>query len=539
MMDGARLLEQVATLPEVLRLRARETPTHEAVVFGDLRLDYAALDGLVDDCARALVAHGVRAGDRVAMLSTPRWEFLVSLLGAMRMGAIWVGLNPRYTLPEVLHVLDDCRPVLLWSLGRGPDGHDYTPLLDRVAGAAAAPPRLVMIGEGGPAGVARFEAFLATGRDGSGAPVQQVSGGRDPAVIVYTSGSTGRPKGALLAASSFLHSYRAMRESFAGHEALRLGHRVICNLPINHVGCQADVCGNALIDGATLVFMEQFEPARIPAVVEAERVDMLGGLPLMIEAVLAEMEHGEHDVSSLRVIAWGGAPMPRGLLERLAARGYFFSMHYGLTEGGSINSVSRPGSSPEVLCNTIGWPDSDNEYRVLTAEGGQARVGDVGEVQIRGPGVMLGYWGQPEATAAVLGEDGWLRTGDLVEVLPDGAWRMAGRLVERFKSGGYNVYPREVELALETHPAVAAAFVVPAPDPVYDEVGVAFVVPREGAQPSIEALREHCRARLANYKIPKHFELRERVPMLAIGKVDRKALKREAAGWAQSEAARS
>lgn len=527
MIDSATLLQQAATLPEVLRLRALHTPTREAVVDGALRLDYAALDQMVERCALGLAKHGVRPGDRVAVMCAPRAEFLVSLLAAMRLGAIWVGLNPRYTAREVLHIVDDCRPALL-CLAMESGDEDSQSLLETVTNHAAIVPRLVIIGSGGPDNALRFEQLLASGQGAANPPLSPAIDPRAPAVIVYTSGSTGQPKGALLPAASFFHSYRAMSESFAGCEELRLGHRVICNLPINHVGCQADVCGNALIDGGTIAFMPRFEPERIPEVIETERISLLAGLPLMIDAVFAAIDSSPCDVSSLRAIVWGGAPMPRALLEKLAERSYFFSMHYGLTEGGSINSISRPGSSLEVLCNSLGWPDSDHEYRVVKSDGSAAGSGEVGEVRIRGRGVMLGYWGRPEATAAVLDDEGWLRTGDLVEVLPDGAWRMAGRLVERFKSGGYNVYPREVELVLEQHPAVAAAFLVPVPHPVYDEVGFAFVVAGETGSPSPDSLIKHCRQHLANYKIPKHVELRRQVPMLAVGKADRKALQREA-----------
>jgi acyl-CoA synthetase (AMP-forming)/AMP-acid ligase II len=207
-------------------------------------------------------------------------------------------------------------------------------------------------------------------------------------------------------------------------------------------------------------------------------------------------------------------------------------MHYGLTEGGSISSVSAPGSSPEILTETIGWPDHDHQYRVLTVAGAAARAGEIGEVQVRGAGVMIGYYRDPDATRATFTADGWLRTADLVECRPDGAWRFVGRSGDMFKSGGYNVYPREVEIALEECPAIAAAAVIGVPDRTFDEVGWAFVVPAAGAFVDEARLKAHAAGLLANYKIPKRFLVVDELPVLAVGKVDKRQLKARAMAMA-------
>lgn len=515
------------TLADAVARHARSAPDAEAVVYGEIRCGYSDLDVQVDRYAAALRAGGVARGERIAVLSTPRPEFLLTLLAAMRIGAVWVGLNPRYQLPELDYVLGHCQPVLLVSLGHADDMELHKAKLRALSAAAASLRGIVTLGAAVPGLATSLDAFLGAG-DAAAVPAGLAPpplARSDPAVIVYTSGSTGRPKGAVLPHATFFHSHAALSESLFAAGDGRRAHRIICNLPVNHVGCLADVCGSALIEGGTIVFMDGFEPARIPAVIERERITMLGGLPLMHQQVFEQSDLARFDLSSLQVVAWGGAAMPRPLLERLLTRGYRFSMHYGLTEGGSINSVSAPGASLEFLTETIGRPDHDHDYRVVTAAGAFAGSGEVGEIQIRGAGVMLEYFGDPQATRAAFTDDGWLKTGDLVEIRADGAWRFVGRFGDMFKSGGYNVYPREIELALEKHPSIAAAAIVGVPDSRYDEVGWAFVVAKPTVATTEADLKAYASERLANYKIPKRFLLVKALPVLPVGKVDKRALR--------------
>lgn len=527
---GPDLVRSIERLPDAVAAYAEAVPDREAIIFGDLRLSYAEFDYEIDRYARALIAAGVETGDRVAMIVTPRPEFMLMLLGTMRAGAVWVGVNPKYRREEMRHVLGDCQPKLLVSILQDTAGRRYDDDLRDLAGDVVAGAGLVTIG-GVLGGKSRsLDAFLADGDafdPARAAARMNCTSRRDPVSIVYTSGSTGKPKGAVLSHDSFFHSYRALSESFVGREHLRAGHRVICNLPTNHVGCQSDVCGNCLIDGGTIVFMETFDPAGILETTEREKITILGGLPLMHQAVFDHPDAARRDLSSVSVIAWGGAPMPAPLLRRLEGKGYFFSLHYGLTEGGSINSVNPPDADFALLTESIGHHDHNNAYRVVDEDGVPVPENAIGEVQIKGPGVMLGYFNNPAATAAAFTADGWFRTGDQVELLPGGNWRFVGRSVEMFKSGGYNVYPREVELALEEHPGVAAAAVIPVADPRYDEVGWAFVIPAPGAVIDEAMLRSFAGERLANYKVPKTFLIREALPLLPIGKVDKHALRDE------------
>jgi acyl-CoA synthetase (AMP-forming)/AMP-acid ligase II len=514
---------------------AEVAPDREAIVFGATRLGYASFDRLVDRCAAALQRAGVGVGDRVAMLTTPRPEFAVVLMAAQRIGAIWIGLNTRYRLPELRYILDDCTPSLLIAVGETPEGRRFDADLRAIAAESTALNEIVTLPE--PlAGVGRsFEQFLvsADGHDLTSSAAHP----DDPTVIVYTSGTTGRPKGALLAHRNLIYCYESVSRSFAGKEHLRDGLRVLCNLPPNHIGCISEMLGNAIIRGGTVVFAERFDPAEALDLIASERITLFGGVPVMLETMFADSAFASADLSSVKMIGWGGAPAARDLVRRMMRTGAHLFTNYGLTEGGAVVSATPPAYGIDDLCDTVGRPDDSGDHRIVDDERRDVGPDHAGEIWLRGPGVFLGYWNNPSATAAAMTADGWLRTSDIALARADGAWTLKGRKADMFKSGGFNVYPREIELALEEHPDVGYAAVIAVPDPHYFEVGAAFVVPKPGCAPSAEAIGAFLRERLANYKIPKTIRVRDGLPMLPIGKVDKHALRDELAGVTGGQAA--
>jgi acyl-CoA synthetase (AMP-forming)/AMP-acid ligase II len=506
---------------------ARATPDREAIVFGETRLDYAAFDRAIDRCAAALRACGVGAGDRVAMLTTPRPEFAIVLLAAQRIGAVWVGLNTRYRLPELRHILGDCTPAILISVPRTPEGRELGADLAAIAADGRGLKAIVTLGEAIP-GVARaLDDFLRTG-DGQ-APAIATASPDDPTVIVYTSGTTGQPKGALLAHRNLVYCYEQVSRSFAGKEAARDGLRILCNLPPNHIGCISEMLGNALIRGGAVVFAERFDPAEAFELIGRERITLFGGVPVMLEAMFAHPGFAGADLSSVKAIGWGGAPATLDLVHRMRATGAHLFTNYGLTEGGAVVSATGPDDSVGDLAGTVGRPDASSDHRIVDDEGLDVAPGQAGEIWLKGPGVFLGYWNNPAATAATTAPGGWLRTSDIAHTRSDGAWVLSGRKADMFKSGGFNVYPREIELALEEHPDVAYAAVIAVADPKYFEVGAAFVAAKPGRSPSPDEITAFLRERLANYKTPKTIHVREVLPMLPIGKVDKQALRDELA----------
>jgi acyl-CoA synthetase (AMP-forming)/AMP-acid ligase II len=226
---------------------------------------------------------------------------------------------------------------------------------------------------------------------------------------------------------------------------------------------------------------------------------------------------------------WEDAAISSEVLDRLAGICPRLATNYGMTETTSAITVEAGSNDRDMLLNSVGSVFPDVEVRLVAPDGGQVPDGDAGEVQVRSHYCFLGYWGKPEATRDAFTDDGFFRTGDLATRRPDGRYRIVGRLKEMFKSGGYNVYPREIESVLESHPAVSLSAVVPVPDPLWQEVGVAFVIPKPGSSVAADTLIAWCRERLANYKVPKHCVVEPELPLLPIGKIDKVALRKRAA----------
>ena len=509
---------RLAGLSDYVRHYAGATPDREAIVFGANRLTWRDLDGAVSRCAAALGASGAKAGDRIAMLTTPRPEFAIVLLAAQRLGAIWVGLNPRYRLAEMEYILGDCAPVILFAVENDAAGRDYAAELDAIRRARPSL-AIVTIGECG-----TFDSFLARG----GAAVDHPSAADDPTIIVYTSGTTGKPKGALLAHRNLIYCYESVSRSFAGREHLRENLRVLCNLPPNHIGCISEMLGNALIRGGTTVFQERFNPAEMLAGIAKERITLFGGVPVMLQALFDHPDFARADLSSVRMIGWGGAPMPRALAQRMLDTGAHLFTNYGLTEGGAVVSATPPDCDLDILCDTVGMPDASANHRLVDDTGADVPPGESGEIWLRGDGVFLRYWNDPDASQRALPLDGWLRTGDIAWARADGMWVLDGRKSEMFKSGGFNVYPREIEIALEQCAGVALAAVVSVRDDRYFEVGVAFVQRAPGSPCDADAILHRLRQELANYKVPKLLVVRDALPMLPIGKLDKPDLRTQA-----------
>jgi len=510
---------------DLARAAAAATPDAEAMVLGDQRWSYAELMARVDALAAALLAVGVRRGDRVATLSTPHPDFLVAFLAATSVGAIWIGLNPRYRLGELAYVLGDAEPCVLLARSRIQERDYADDLATLVQGCPSL--RAVVALNGDPlfAGAVTYDAFIAQGAavdPGTLEAARAATGGRDPCMIVYTSGSTGKPKGALLCHEGICEFSRAQNTLWPVSPL-----RILNYFPINHIGCVIDVTTPALAAGGAVIFLEQFETAEALRLAADERCTLWGSVPSVLQMQLALPDFAAYDLSAVQLVLWEGAAIPADVLDRLLAMGRPMATNYGMTETTSAITALAPTRDREILLGTVGPAFPGVEVKLMKADGTEAATGEEGEVWARSGWNMLGYWRRPEATAETLTPDGWLRTGDTAVRRPDGHYRIVGRIKEMYKSGGYNVYPREVEDALETHPAVSLAAVVSVPDPLWAEVGVAYIVPT-GAVTAAQ-LQAHLRDRLANYKIPKRFVIREALPLLPIGKVDKIALKAEAA----------
>jgi acyl-CoA synthetase (AMP-forming)/AMP-acid ligase II len=504
---------------------AAATPDAAALVLDCKITSYRDLNADVDALAKALLAAGVVKGDRVATLQSPHPDYVTAWLATASIGAIWVGLNPRYQTSELAYVIEDAEPkVLLTRTEIG--GRSYLAEIATLIAASTALAHVVAFaGEPGSDGVTTMSNFLRVGHHVSDDALQAVRddcGGRDPCLIVYTSGSTGKPKGALLHHAGISAFGHAQNEIWPVNP-----QRVINFLPINHIGCVCDTTAPCLVAGGTLHFMEQFDPAAATRMIETEKLTIWGSVPSVFAMQMATPEYRSTDFSSLQLIIWEGAAMPDEMIGELCKIGPPMATNYSMTESVGGITVLEPTRDRELLANSVGGAFPRVDVRLLGVDGNEVADGEPGEVCFKSPYAFLGYWRRPEATAAAFTSDGYFRSGDLAVRRPDGRYRVVGRLKEMYKSGGYNVYPREVEMVLEEHPAVVLAAVVATDDRLWQEIGVAYVTLSGDVETG--ALEVWCRERLANYKIPKRIIVEPDMPLLPIGKIDKVTLKKRAA----------
>jgi acyl-CoA synthetase (AMP-forming)/AMP-acid ligase II len=489
-----------------------------ATAGGGERLTYGQLRVEVERYARALLALGVRRGDRVAMLTPPSVDFWRVLHATAAIGAIWIGVNPRYQRRDFEYLLGDASPCVILALSPF-DGRDYIAEL-----APLVPPgaRLVSLGDPSPLALDRA-AFLAAGEaiaDEALLAARAAVEPEDAAIIVYTSGTTGRPKGALLSHRAIVASALA-NAAWMGAENLA---RAVCAAPVNHVGAINNICMNILAAGGAIVFYPQVD---IPALAELSRQvkpTYLVSSPTGFAMMLSHPAGVSARLGSTKLIVFGGATTALSTLETIAPSGAALSSVYGQSETCGIITHTRLDDPLEAHAATIGRPLAGAQLRIAGPDGAALAAGESGEIQIRAPYVMSGYFNNPAATAEAFTPEGFLRTGDLGRVRADGQLVFVGRLKEMFKSGGYNIYPVEIEQAICEHPAVALAAVVPVPHETFQEVGHAFVQPKPEAQLDLDALKAFLKGRIANYKVPKSFEIDLDLPRLPNNKLDKMAL---------------
>ncbi len=506
-------MDQARTLGDLLRHAAREDPGADAFRYRGERLTYGDWDALADRLAAGLWARGVRPGDVIALLLPSTPFYLVAYLAAARLGAVTTGINVRYRRTEIAHVVARATPRLLLGVGRWFD----TDFRAMVAGAEC----VWFDADALRSGTAAVVAAVA----GAAAAAPAVAVEPDaPAAIVFTSGTTGAPKGAWYAHENLL----ALAEIEARRHPGRAGApplHLAAGLSFAHVGTMARIAVQIGTRGAALLH-DTFDPAAVLETVERERLTHLGAIPTQAIMLLDHPARRHRDLSSLRAILLGGAPSSSDLIRRVQDElGVQVHVRYSSTEVG-IATASLPDDPPERLATTVGKPTAGVELRITDDGGRPLPPGEVGGVEVRSPATMRGYWRDPDATAAAMTADGWIRTGDLGILDGDGYLHLRGRSSEMFIRGGFNVHPGEIEDLLATHPKVARAAVLGVPDATFGEVGWAFVVPRDPSDPpSLAELRALVGAELASFKRPDGLTVLPELPVTAMFKVDKQALR--------------
>jgi acyl-CoA synthetase (AMP-forming)/AMP-acid ligase II len=501
------------TLHEMVLEAAARFGDRPALVDGPsgTTVGYRLLAERVRGVAAGLAARGFRPGDVLALWAPnlPQWAGVA--LGTMAAGGTVTGANPGCTERELTAQLADAGASVLVTV---------PPLLPaaRAAAAAAGVRELVVLGGAGAAPATPILDLLA----GGGRP-PDVRLDPDGAVglLPYSSGTTGLPKGVRLTHANLVTS---VRQVSAG---LRIGERdtLLAVAPFSHIMGFLVTLAVPLCAGATVVTMPRFDPARFLELVGRHRVSVLVGAPPMLRALLAHPLAAEADLGSLELVVCGGAALPAATQRALAARlpGATVGQAFGLTE--TTVGVSMPDRAAGSVPGTVGRVMPNTELRVVDPETGRdLGPGRPGELLVRGPQVMAGYLGRPEATAAMVDQDGWLRTGDLGLVDGDGSVVIVDRLKELIKVSGHQVAPAELEAVLAGHPAVADAAVLGRGDPDHGEVPVAVVVPRPGADPDPGELLAWVAERVAPHKRVRAVRLAEAVPRTPSGKLLRRAL---------------
>lgn len=499
-----------------VRRWADSSPDLEALCSPGQRLSYRELLAETDRCARALLAAGFGHGDRLAVLGRSRGECLVLFLAASSVGGVYVGLDARYTMSEIDRVVTDTSPALLVVTDR----HRADYVAENVSPVLEGLPVVAL--SGGDPGWLSWEGFLADGNDVDQVEVDQrrdgVSG-TDPAAIIFTSGSTGRPKGAVLSHAALAHGASLDAENMWPPRP-----RTVTVLPINHVAWLIETCLAVLVAGGTLFFEEKFDPEGMLELAERERLNSLFLLASMLHACLASPDFDTRDLTSIERLLFAGPVSVEALDRFRTVTGAGLVTGLGMTETAGGYTFTEPEADLTTLSTTLGRPHPSVQLRLVDTEGGQPEPGEPGEIRVWTPALFDGYLGLPEATKESFDDEGYFRTGDVAVQLPDGSIRLVGRLKEMFKSGGYNVYPREIESRLVSHPHVAQVAIIGVPDPRWDEVGLAFVVTDGGEELRAEELRSFLREHLAGYKIPKLWVQRTALPLLPTGKIDKGSL---------------
>ena len=498
-------------------------------------LTYAELRAEVMRCTRALYSAGVRAGDRIATLAAPRAEVMVIFLAAAKLGVLWLGLNPKYTQRELHYVVSDARPKLIFGI-REHEGLDYAADLLEIRRVHSSIARTV-----GLDGISGYDVSFADWLDEPDSADRVLAvelavaavNSEAAALLVYTSGSSGRPKGVQLRQRELLRRSRTQNEQFPATPY----PRVMNPLPINHIGGMHFLSLFTFVGAGTITLVDKHRPADFVRAIKAGEINMLYTLPTMFQMLAEHPAFERGMLDQLQWVIYSGAAMPGSLIDILFAAKCNVGLTYGMTEScGSVTYARKDGYNRDVMMNTIGYPTPPGEVRVARTDGTVCDVGEDGEIQVRARYCMKSYFERPAETEAVF-TDGWLKTGDIARVCQDGSIQFIGRMSEMFKSGGYNVYPREIELALEEHPQVVLSAVVGLPDPLFDEVGWAYVSQQPGSHLTEESLKAWCAEQLASYKIPKRFIVSNALPMLPVGKVDKVSLKKEARTTLEKEAA--
>ncbi|MFC1983268.1 class I adenylate-forming enzyme family protein [Chloroflexota bacterium] len=506
---------------DFLNIATSICPDKVAIVFEGKRFTFSQLNERANRLANGLAKLGVSKGDRVALLVVNCNQCVETYFAVAKLGAIYIPLNFRAKADEFTYMINTAEANTLLI------GERYIDLINSVRPKLTSVQHYISIDS-------KHEDMLYYEDIISSSPADEVVTEIDDAdttILMYTAGTTGFPKGVMLSHNSF--SYYLLDNVTPADPELKEGN--ILTVPLYHVaGIQAMMA--AIYGGRTLVMERQFEPTEWMELVEKEKANRAMMVPTMLKQLIDHPDFSKHDLSSIKVITYGAAPMPLTVIKKALELfpGVSFINAFGQTE--TASTITSLGPEDHVITGTeeekekklkrlasIGKPMPDVEMKVVDEEGHELSQGETGEILARGPRVMSGYWKDKEKTSKTIDKDGWVHTGDVGYVDEDGYFFLSGRATDMIIRGGENISPEEVETVLYTHPAISECAVIGVPDEEWGEVPMCVVVLKEGKTATPEELMEHCRARLASYKRPRSVVFCDELPRNQMGKI----LKRE------------
>ena len=514
------------TIGDDLHATARQHADREALVVPhqDVRWTYAELDQRVDELARALVASGFERGDRIGIWAPNCSEWVLVQYTTARIGVILVNINPAYRTHEVRYALQQsgCRGLVAATEFKT---SDYVAMVDEVR------PDLPDLEQVVHLGTAAWTELLARAADVPLERVREIEAQLDPADpinVQYTSGTTGFPKGATLSHRNILNN------GYFVSEGCRYTHEDRVCIPVPFYHCFGMVMGNlgCSTHGATMVVpAPAFDPEATLATIAAERCTSLYGVPTMFIAMLGHPSFESYDLTSLRTGIMAGSPCPIEVMKQCIERMNMdeVTICYGMTETSPVSTQSATDDPVDKRTGTVGRVHPHVEIKIVDPDTGDTvERGTTGEFCTRGYSVMVGYWNEPERTAEAIDGEGFMHSGDLAVMDDEGYVNIVGRSKDMIIRGGENIYPREIEEFLYTHPDITDVQVIGVPDLKYGEEVMAWITVRAGAELTADDVREFCQGRIAHYKIPRYVQTTDEFPMTVTGKIQKFKLREQA-----------
>ncbi|MBI4790652.1 MAG: long-chain-fatty-acid--CoA ligase [Chloroflexi bacterium] len=508
------------TIGSVLAANLESNPDREALIFREQRYTYRQLGEQADRVAQAFVKLGIRKGDHVAV-DLPNWpEFVFAYFALMRIGAAIVLVNPRYRQTELAHILRDSDSVAI-LLPVEFENFQYLPMMQRLRAELPDLRHVIAVGEkkDSESGVLYFDELMAHASD-KPVPEANIDPAQDLAFLMYTSGTTGKPKGAMVTHANFVRTTEVAVEPFGITDA----DVFLVLVPVTHI-IGLFCLNSAFFNRAKVILLDVFKAEPVAQLIEREKVTAQYAVPTVFTLELAQADR--YDISSLRTGLIAGASVPAELLRRLVALNIQVHPQYGMTEtSGGLTTTSVDDNLVDRT-ETVGRALPGVEIKLVDDNRRPVPEAQVGEIAVKSQGLMKGYYKQPEATAAAFDGEGWFYTGDLGCRDERGYIRIVGRKKDMIIRGGYNIYPREIEDLLFTCPGVQEVAIIGVPDPVLGEKTCACIGPQPGARLTEAEIKDFCRGKIADYKVPDYVRFVESFPLTATGKVYKAMLKEQ------------